>query len=112
MLGEITPNEDSILDSAIHQTYEIKDITPQTNFSSLRAEDFPTMTDLYSVLRNMDGGENLAVRLQKYTEGVFAGFLNNPTNISIDNQMVVFNIRDMEEQLRPVAMYIILVSPQ
>ena len=108
MLGEITPNEDSILDSAIHQTYEIKDITPQTNFSSLRAEDFPTMTDLYSVLRNMDGGENLAVRLQKYTEGVFAGFLNNPTNISIDNQMVVFNIRDMEEQLRPVAMYIVL----
>lgn len=108
MLGDITPNEDSILDSAIHQTYEIRDITPQTNFATLRSEDFPTMSDLYSVLRNMDGGENLAVRLQKYTEGVFAGFLNNPTNISIDNQLVVFNIRDMEEQLRPVAMYMVL----
>jgi len=108
MLGEITPNEDSILDSAIHQTYEVKDITPQTNFSALKKEDFPTMSDLYSVLRNMDGGESLAVRLQKYTEGVFAGFLNNPTNIEINNQLVVFNIRDMEEQLRPIAMYMVL----
>jgi type IV secretory pathway VirB4 component len=108
MLGEITPNEDSILDSAIHQAYEVRDITPQTNFSALKKEDFPTMSDLYNVLRNMDGGENLAIRLQKYTEGVFAGFLNNPTNIEINNQLVVFNIRDMEEQLRPVAMYMIL----
>jgi type IV secretory pathway VirB4 component len=66
------------------------------------------MSDLYQVLRSMDGGESLAIRLEKYTEGVFSGFLNNTTNVSIDNQMVVFNIRDMDEELRPVAMYIVM----
>src|SRR5690606_16822340 len=68
----------------------------------------PTMSDLYNVLRNMDGAQDLAIRLEKYTEGIFAGFLNNPTNIKVDNQLVVFNIRDMEEELRPIAMYVVL----
>jgi len=108
MLGGITPEEDSILDRALHETYSIRDISAQTNFNTLAKEAFPTMSDLYQVLRNMDGGEDLATRLEKYTEGVFAGFLNNPTNIKVDNQLVVFNIRDMEEELRPVAMYIVL----
>lgn len=108
MLGSITPEEDSILDKAIHETYSIRDITPQTDFNTLSREAFPTMTDLYQVLRNMQGGEDMATRLEKYTEGVFAGFLNNTTNVRVDNQLVVFNIRDMEEELRPVAMYIVL----
>lgn len=108
MLGNITPEEDSILDRAIHETYEVRDITPQANLNMLSRESFPTMSDLYQVLRNMEGGENLAIRLEKYTEGVFAGFLNHTTNIKMDNQMFVFNIRDMEEELRPVAMYIVL----
>lgn len=108
MLGTITPEEDSILDRAIHETYAVRDITSQANLNALGKDSFPTMSDLYEVLRNMQGGEDLATRLEKYTEGVFAGFLNNTTNIRVDNQLVVFNIRDMEEELRPVAMYIIL----
>lgn len=66
------------------------------------------MSDLYQVLRNMEGGEDMAIRLEKYTEGIFAGFLNNATSVKIDNSLVVFNIRDMEEELRPVAMYLIM----
>lgn len=108
MLGNITPEEDSILDKAIHETYAIRDITPTTNFDTLNEQSFPTMTDLYQVLRNMQGGEDLAIRLEKYTEGVFAGFLNNASNVKVDNQLVVFNIRDMEEELRPIAMYVVL----
>ena len=108
MLGSITPEEDSILDRALHETYAIRDISAKTNFSSIGKEAFPTMSDLYNVLRNMDGAKDLATRLEKYTEGIFAGFLNNPTNIKADNQMVVFNIRDMEEDLRPIAMYVVL----
>jgi conjugal transfer ATP-binding protein TraC len=108
MLGNITPEEDSILDRAIHETYEIRDITAQANLNMLTRDSFPTMSDLHQVLRSMDGGENLAIRLEKYTEGVFAGFLNHATNVKIDNQMFVFNIRDMEEELRPVAMYLVL----
>ena len=108
MLGSITPEEDSILDRAIRETYSIRDITAETDFNSLAKESFPTMSDLYQILRSLDGGEVLAVRLEKYTEGIFSGFLNHSTNIKVDNQLVVFNIRDMEEELRPVAMYIIL----
>jgi type IV secretory pathway VirB4 component len=108
MLGSITPEEDSILDQAIRETYSARDITVQTKFNTLTKEDYPTMADLYQVLRNMDGGEDLAIRMQKYTEGVFSGFLNNTTNIKVNNAMVVFNIRDMEEELRPIAMYMVM----
>jgi len=108
MLGNITPEEDSILDRAVHETYAIRDIDVNTDLNTLNEQSFPTMTDLHEVLRNMEGGEDLAIRLEKYTEGVFAGFLNNTSNVKIDNQLVVFNIRDMEEELRPVAMYVVL----
>lgn len=109
MLGSVTPEEDSVLDRAIHEVYSIRDISPQTNFNILTPESFPTMSDLYEVLRNMEGAESLASRLERYTEGIFAGFINNPTNIATrDTGLVVFNIRDLESELRPVAMYLIL----
>src|SRR3989339_231702 len=108
MLGNITPEEDSILDRAISETYAIKVITLESKLRIFPKEQIPTMSDLYDVLRNMEGGEDLATRLEKYTQGIFSGFLNNPSNVSLDNQMVVFNIRDMEEELRPVAMYVVL----
>ncbi|MFC1608815.1 VirB4-like conjugal transfer ATPase, CD1110 family [Patescibacteria group bacterium] len=109
MLGHLTPEEDSILDRAIHEVYAIRDITPQTNFNALAPESFPTMSDLYEVLRNMDEAESLATRLERYTEGIFSGFINQHTNINVrDNQLVVFNIRDLEEELRPIAMYSVL----
>jgi len=106
MLGEITPEENSILDSAITETYSSRDITAERrDFADITP---PLMTDLETVLQNMEGGESLAIRLKQYTEGIYAGFLNQHTNVSIDNQLVVFNIRDMEEELRPVAMFIVL----
>lgn len=108
MLGNITPEEDSILDRAITETYAMKDITPETTLRSFTKDQVPTMSDLYEVLRDMEGGEDLAIRLEKYTQGVFAGFLNNPSNVNLDNKMVVFNIRDMQEEMRPVAMYTVL----
>jgi type IV secretory pathway VirB4 component len=108
MLGSITPEEDSILDRAIRETYSIKDITKDSDLNSLQKKDFPTMVDLYQVLRNMEGGEDLATRMEKYTEGIFSGFLSNPTSVSVNEQLVVFNIRDMEESLRPIAMYVVL----
>jgi len=105
MLGKISTEEDSILDRAISETYAIKDITPEADFTNL---EMPTMTDLQMVLENMQGAESLSIRIKKYTEGTFAGFLNHRTNINADTGMIVFNIRDMEEELRPVAMYLIL----
>ncbi|MBI2439465.1 MAG: ATP-binding protein [Candidatus Moranbacteria bacterium] len=108
MLGSVTPEEDSIIDRAIRESYAIRDITETTDFSALTASSFPTMSDLYAVLQNMEGAESLAARLERYTEGIFGGFLNKQTNIETNNQLVVFNIRDLEDELRPIAMYIIL----
>lgn len=105
MVGGLTPEEDSILDKALYDTYAIKDITidPAT-----QKNEPPLMSDLVSVLANMAGGESVVRRLQKYTEGTYAGLFNQPTNFSLDEGFVVFSIRDLEEQLRPVAMYVVL----
>jgi type IV secretory pathway VirB4 component len=108
MLGSISPEEDSIIDRAIREAYAIRDITEKSDFSTLTSASFPTMSDLYLVLQNMEGAESLASRLERYTEGIFGGFLNKQTNVETNNQLVVFNIRDLEDELRPIAMYIIL----
>jgi len=105
MLGHISAEEDAILDKAITETYAIKDITAESDFTNMEP---PTMTDLQMVLENMAGAESLGSRVKKYTEGTFAGFLNHKTNIEADNKFIVFNIRDMEDELRPVAMYLVL----
>lgn len=105
MIGKLTAEEDSILDKGITETYAIKDITSDSGF---QGKTVPTMQDLVNVLENMEGGTKIATRLKKYTEGSFAGFLNQPTNVKINKNFVVFNIRDMEDELRPIAMYVIL----
>jgi conjugal transfer ATP-binding protein TraC len=106
MLGQLTPEEEAVLDEAVNQTYAIKDITPQT--PDLKNAVPPLMSDLQSVLEGMTGAQSLVIRIKKYTEGTFSGFLNNPTNVELNNQLIVFSIRDMEEELRPIAMYLVL----
>jgi len=105
MLGSLTAEEDAVIDKALSETYASRDITAESDFSQITP---PLMSDLQTILENMEGGANLALRLKKYTEGTFAGFLNMPTNVSADNRLAVFNIRDMEDELRPIAMYVIL----
>jgi type IV secretory pathway VirB4 component len=105
MGGELTPEEDSLLDQAIIQTYAVKDITPDTDFTKLPP---PVLSDLQNIMQGIEGAERMATRLQKFTEGTFAGFLNQPTNVPLDNQLTVFSIRDMEDELRPIAMYLVL----
>ena len=105
ILGNLTPEEGAVLDEALIQTYAIKDITPDSDFSN---KPPPVLSDLQSIMEGLTGAESMAIRLKKYTSGTFAGFLNMPTNVSLDNNLVVFSIRDMEEELRPIAMYSIL----
>ena len=105
MLGGLNPDEDAIIDSAITETYALKDITPDTDFSGKPA---PLLSDLELVLAGMEGGGALAQRLLKYTQGSWAGFINRPTNVDINKKFVVFSVRDMEDELKPVAMYIVM----
>lgn len=100
-----TPQEDSLMDRALLETYAKKDVIPGVDLSKA---EMPTMSDLGQVLEGMEGGADLSERLKKYTEGTFSGFLNNPTNVKMDNQLVVFSVRDLEDELRPLAIYTIV----
>lgn len=104
MLGGLTPEEDAIIDRAITETYALKDITPESDFRNIEA---PLLSDFEMVLAGMEGGESLAQRLSKYTKGTWAGFINKPTNVDINKKFVVFSLRDMEDELKPVAMYLV-----
>ncbi|MGB5026757.1 MAG: DUF87 domain-containing protein, partial [Saprospiraceae bacterium] len=106
MMPALAPSEEADLDQALIDTYARAGITsdPLTHNSVA-----PTISDLYETLLHMGGsGPSLAQRLRKYTTGTFAGIFSQQSNIDINNPMVVFNIRDLEDELRPVAMYIVL----
>jgi type IV secretory pathway VirB4 component len=107
MLGGLTAEEDSLIDQAINETYAARDITAETD-TSLWKERVPLLSDLESVLETMEGAESLVKRLRKFTKGVYSGFFNYPTNVVMDNKFVVFGIKNLETELRPLAMFIIM----
>ena len=104
MLSGLSPEEDGIIDTALHEVYALKDITGDTDYSTLPP---PLLSDFEMVLAGMEGSESLILRLTKYTSGTWSGFMNEPTNVNIDQKFVVFSIRDMEDELKTIAMYII-----
>lgn len=104
MMGGLTAEEDAIIDRAITETYALKDITADSDFRNVEP---PLMSDFELVLSGMEGGESLAQRLSKYTKGTWSGFINRPSNVDINKKFVVFSLRDMEDELKPIAMYIV-----
>jgi len=105
MLTGLNSDEDAILDKALYETYALKDITidPES-----QKNPPPLLTDLQNVLSNMSGAENMVQKLRKYTEGSFAGLFTKPTNFDLDNKFVCFSVRDLEDELRPIGMYLVL----
>jgi len=107
MLGGLTAQEDAIIDQALTETYAAKDITPESDPLTWEGKT-PLMADLEGVLSGMEGAGSLLERVRKFTKGSYANFFNTPSNISMDNKFVVFGTRDMEDELRPMAMFVIL----
>lgn len=101
-----TPSEDSMLDRAILESYAKKDITP--DLPTLEGVEYPILQDLQEILEGMEGANDLVDRLRKYTEGTFSGLLNSPTTVQMKNQLVIFSVRDLEDELRPMAIYTIV----
>ena len=101
----LTSEEDSILDRALLETYAKKDIVPGVDLTKVEP---PIIQDLLEILEGMEGADDLATRLKKYTEGTFAGLINSPTTVNINNQLVTFSVRDLEDELRPIAIYTIV----
>jgi type IV secretory pathway VirB4 component len=104
MLGGLSPSEETIVDMAIQETYALKDITGDTDFAE---QEPPLLSDFEMVLAGMEGSAGLLSKLQKYTSGTWSGFMNQPTNVDINQKFVVFSLRDMEDELKTIAMYII-----
>ena len=105
MVGKLSHLEDSLVDRALLETYAKKDITADSDLDNI---DAPLVKDFEEVLESMEGGDDLAQRVKKYTEGTFAGLFNNPTNVDTTNNLIVFSVRDLEDELRPIAIYTIV----
>jgi len=101
-----TPEEDSILDRALLEAYAKKDITADT--VDLSVVEPPVLSDFIDVLSGMSGSDNLVARLTKFTDGTFSGLLNSPTTVEMSNQLVIFSVRDLEDELRPMSIYTII----
>ena len=107
IMGELSPAEDALLDRALVLTYKQKGITPEPESQK---NEPPLIEDLYKVLLGMEeeNAKRLADRLEKFVKGSLAGIFNQKSNLDLKNTLTVFNIKDLEAQLRPIAMYIIL----
>lgn len=106
MAGEMSPAEEADMDIALINTYAKKGIT---NDPLTHGAQPPVMSDLYNELLATPGtGPALAARLRRFTEGTFSGIFSQQSNVELNNKFVVFNIRDLEDELRPVGMYIVL----
>lgn len=105
MLGGLSPEEDSLVDRAITETYAMKDITSESDFTNIEP---PLLSDFEMVLGGMEGSESVVQRLAKFTKGSWSTFINRPSNVDINKKFVVFSVRDMEDELKPIAMYIVM----
>lgn len=105
MAGTLSAEEDAILDKAFYETYSLKDITTDP---ATQHKEPPILADLISVLKNLQGAEHLVAKLSPYSEGTYAPMFNERTNLDLANGLVVFSIRDLEDSMRPVAIFTIL----
>lgn len=105
MAGTLSAEEDAILDKAFYETYSLKDITTDP---TTQHKEPPILADLISVLKNLQGAEHLVARLSPFSEGTYAPMFNERTNLDLANGLVVFSIRDLEDSMRPVAIFTIL----
>ena len=106
MLGKLTPTEEAMLEKASIITYSLKGITFVDD--NIVGKEIPVMRDLQSVLDTIEGSRSLVERLDKYVTGIFSGIFSERTNINLTDGLVVFSVRDLDEILRPAAMYITL----
>jgi type IV secretory pathway VirB4 component len=106
MLGSLSPKEESIMEKAIAATYSLKWVTFEDD--SIENKELPVMQDLYDVLETYEWAEDLVIKIEKYTTWIFSGLFTQPTNVKLNDGLVVFSVRDLDDYLRPIAMYIIL----
>ena len=107
VMGDLDPTHDAILDRALVETYRLKGITTDP---ATQKKQPPIMEDLYKALLGMEDAKSgeLALRLEKFIKGSLSGIFNQQSNFDIKNPFTSFNLKMLEDELRPIAMHIIL----
>jgi len=107
IMGATTPTQEALLDRALVATYRGKGITQDP---ATQKNEPPLMEDLYKTLIGMETPDalDLAARIEKFVKGSFVGIFDKQTNINIKNPFTVFSVKDMQDALRPIAMFIVL----
>ncbi len=107
IMGELNASQEALLDAALVAAYRAKGITqdPET-----QTKEPPLMEDLYKALigKETTDAMDLAARLEKFVKGSYVGIFDKQTNINLNNPFTVFSVRDLQDALRPIAMFIIL----
>lgn len=106
MLGKMTADEESIMEKAIVTTYSLKWLTLEDD--NIIGKEIPVMKDLQDVLETMDWAGSLVKRIEKYTIGIFSWIFSNKTNVDLNDWLQVFSVRDLDDMMRPIAMYVVL----
>lgn len=106
MLWKMSPLEESLMEKAIITTYSLKWITFEDD--NISEKEIPIMKDLQDVLETMDGANSLVMRIEKFTTWIFSGIFSHRTNIDLSEWLQVFSVRDLDDMLRPIAMYVVL----
>jgi type IV secretory pathway VirB4 component len=107
IMGQLSPSQEALLDRALVNAYKAKGITQDPETQNLEP---PLIEDLYKALIGMETTDamDLAARIEKYVKGSYVGIFDQQTNIDIKNPFTVFSVRDIQDTLRPIAMFIIL----
>lgn len=107
IMGQITPTQEAMLDRALIMTYKAKGIT---NDPETQTKEPPLIEDLYKTLIGMEVSDalDLAARIEKFVRGSFQGIFDKQTNINLNNPFTVFSVKDLQDTLRPIAMFMIL----
>ena len=107
IMGELDPIREALLDRALVLTYRNKGIT---QYPETQNKEPPLMEDLYKTLIGMETPDalDIAARIEKFVRGSFVGIFDQQTNIEINNPFTVFSVKDMQDALRPIAMFMIL----
>jgi len=107
IMGELTAIQEALLDRALVATYRAKGITQDPD---TQTKEPPLMEDLYKTLIGMETKEalDLAARIEKFVRGSFVGIFDKHTNVNLDNPFTVFSVKDLQESLRPIVMFIVL----
>ncbi len=103
MVGGLNAEEKAMVDKAIIQTYKQFGFNMTGKNTKAKSAEFPLLKDFYKVLKDMKQ-KDLCNRLERFVKGSLSTVFDSQTNIALDNRLVIFDIKDLNESLRQIMM--------